>query len=95
MPYEYSRVSIRQDVATEFWDFTTEQLANIKATYDDTNRRISFGKTLSEDGLTETRHHVWASVEDWDAYNTEYDECWTARDLYNSSHEIISIRVES
>jgi hypothetical protein len=95
MQYEYSRVSIRQDVATEFWDFTPEQLANQKATYDDTNRRILCSMTISEDGLTETRRNIWASVEDWDAYNTEYDECWTARDLYNSSHEIISIRVES
>ena len=95
MQYEYSRVTIRQDIATEFWEFTSEQLASIKATYDDTSRRLSFSQTISEDGLTELRQHVWASVEDWVAYNTEYEACWTARDAYNAANDIVSMRIES
>ena len=95
MQYEYSRVSIRPDVETEFWEFTPEQLASIKATYDDTGRRISFSQTILEDGVTEQRVHVWASMEDWDAYNTEYDACWSERDVYNELHNIVSMRIEN
>jgi hypothetical protein len=95
MQYEYSRISIRENLETPFWDFTTEQLAAIKSTYDDTNRRIVFNHTVSEDGLTETRHHIWASMEDWVSYTTEYDLSWTQRDVYNAENNIVSMRIEN
>ena len=95
MQYEYSRISIRPNTETEFWEFTPEQLASIQATYDDTNRRVTFSQTISEDGLTETRQHVWASIEDWVEYNMVYDACWSTRDTYNAEHNIISMRVEN
>lgn len=96
MTYSYQRVSIRENTSTEFWNFTSEQLAKIKSTYDDTGKRISFTVTLSDDddgGLHQTWTHVWNSVDDWKEYNTEFAACWPERDQYNITHNIISVRL--
>lgn len=94
MLYQYSRITIRQDVDTPFWNFTPEQLANIKTKYDDSGRRVQFSISISEDGLIETRSHVWASRDDWVEYNQEYSDSWVTRDNYNTTNNIYSVRSE-
>ena len=93
MTYSYQRISIRENVDTEFWNFTSDQLAKIKSTYDDTGKRISFTVTLTDDGLNQIWTHVWDSMGDWREYNTEFTDCWKERDQYNTANNIISIKL--
>ena len=93
MAYSYQRVSIRENTNTEFWNFTTEQWAKIKSTYDDTSKRVSFEVTLSDDGLHQTWSHVWTDMDSWREYNTEFANCWLEREQYNTAHNIISVKL--
>lgn len=94
MAYSYARISKRTDPATPFWDFSKEDLERVKALYDDTGRRLSFAVTISEDGLEETRAHVWETIEDWQEYTAVFFDQWAVRDAYYAENNITSHRVE-
>ena len=91
--FTVTRISTRQNTSISFWDFTPEQLDKIKSTYDDTGKRVSFTETLSENGLIQTRLTEWANLECQQEYNTEFAAFWSERDAYNSSNQIISVRL--
>jgi hypothetical protein len=86
-----TRISIRESTEVPFWNFSTEQLAKIKNTYDDTGKRVSFTETLSEDGLIQTRITVWADSTAQQEYDVEFTEYWKERDAYNTDHQITSV----
>ena len=90
--YIINRVALRESTETEFWDFTPDQLAAIKAKYEDTGRRISFQREIND--LTETRNSVWATRADWEEYNNEYADCWIVRDQYYADNKILATRSE-
>jgi len=90
--YAYQRQSVRTDKAIPFCNFTDEELAHIKATYQDTGKQVS--TSVTEDDFVQVIRTEWVDEVAYSYFNS--DPVIVAfvqrRDKYNKDNNIVSIR---